>query len=281
MQTTAMRTAPLSSKARIGGLKQLSSPRMAAVCRVNRRVVAFKEDDKNFAEKARQNVTNKLPDFDGVDVQNPLGQEQQNYKPYKAVADESIDGPARLFPAFTRRREHTVGRLAMLGCAFAWAGEVMTGTGPMQQYANILSVPYGVAFWSTIFLATAQLFFGLSTESPTQSRANKQDIDRRDRGFTGVQLIEPDTPKKANSVLQQLLRTELALGRSAMLIFLGVMLVENALNGQAPLAHFGLITPGVPLTQAPGWLQLSIATFVAGGLGAFSFFGQNKDPEVY
>ncbi len=39
----------------------------------------------------------------------------------------------------------------------------MTGTGPMQQYANILSVPYGVAFWSTIFLATAQLFFGLST----------------------------------------------------------------------------------------------------------------------
>ena len=41
--------------------------------------------------------------------------------------------------------------------------QVMTGTGPMQQYANILSVPYGVAFWSTIFLATAQLFFGLST----------------------------------------------------------------------------------------------------------------------
>mgnify|MGYP007114744395 CR=1 FL=1 len=45
-----MRTAPLSSKARIGGLKQLSSPRMAAVCRVNRRVVAFKEDEKNYAE---------------------------------------------------------------------------------------------------------------------------------------------------------------------------------------------------------------------------------------
>ena len=41
--------------------------------------------------------------------------------------------------------------------------QVMTGTGPMQQYANILSVPYGVAFWSTIFLATAHLFFGLST----------------------------------------------------------------------------------------------------------------------
>ena len=43
---------------------------------------------------------------------------------YKAVEDEEFDGPLRVFPAFTRRREHTVGRLAMLGCAAAWAGEV-------------------------------------------------------------------------------------------------------------------------------------------------------------
>ena len=57
----------------------------------------------------------------------------------------------------------------------------------------------------------------LLAESPTQSPANKQDIEKRDRGFTGVQLMEPDASKKANSVLQQLLRAELALGRSAML----------------------------------------------------------------
>ena len=41
--------------------------------------------------------------------------------------------------------------------------QVLTGTGPMQQYANALSVPYGVTFWATIFLATAHLISGLST----------------------------------------------------------------------------------------------------------------------
>jgi len=45
-------------------------------------------------------------------------------KVYKSVEDTEFDGPLRVLPAFTRRREHTVGRLAMLGCAAAWAGEV-------------------------------------------------------------------------------------------------------------------------------------------------------------
>jgi len=32
-------------------------------------------------------------------------------------------------------------------------------------------------------------------------------------------------------------------------VFLGVMLVENVLGGESPLAHFGLIQAGVPLTM--------------------------------
>ena len=62
----------------------------------------------------------------------------------------------------------------------------------------------------------------LYAESPTQSSANKRDIDRRVKGITGNQYIEPDAVEKADSIWQQLLRTELALGRSAMLSELGI-----------------------------------------------------------
>ncbi|GAB4813091.1 hypothetical protein N2152v2_000137 [Parachlorella kessleri] len=158
---------------------------------------------------------------------------------------------------------------------------VLTGTGPMQQYANALSVPYGVTFWATIFLATAHLISGLSTESTTQSPANKRDVERRTVGWTGNQYIEPDSHQKSNSIWQSLLRTEMALGRSAMLIFLGIVLLENVFNGESPLAHFKLIETGVPLTMAPAWLKLNIALFTAGGFGVFSLFDQNKDPVAY
>jgi len=33
--------------------------------------------------------------------------------------------------------------------------------------------------------------------------------------------------------------------------------------------------------QAPAWLKLNIALFTAGGIGVFSLFDQNKDPEAY
>ena len=39
--------------------------------------------------------------------------------PYKVE-----DPVRRLYPAFTRRREHFIGRTAMLGVAACWAGEV-------------------------------------------------------------------------------------------------------------------------------------------------------------
>ena len=35
------------------------------------------------------------------------------------------------------------------------------------------------------------------------------------------------------------------------------------------------------LLQAPLWLKGGIALFAAGGVGAFSLFDQNKDPEAY
>ena len=52
-------------------------------------------------------------------------------------------------------------------------------------------------------------------------------------------------------------------------------------NGEAPLAHLGLITPGVPLTQAPLWLLAGIGLFGAGALGVFSAGGTRKDDDTY
>ncbi len=66
--------------------------------------------------------------------------------------------------------ERRLGRLDQAICggmpptgAFSALAQVLTGAGPMQQYANALSVPYGVTFWATIFLAAAHLISGLST----------------------------------------------------------------------------------------------------------------------
>ncbi|GAB4813090.1 hypothetical protein N2152v2_000136 [Parachlorella kessleri] len=253
-----------------------SSSRALPVCRFTKGPVAFRDDDSltDQAKSVKQDVLNKL------DV--PSGAQQSGSEHiYKAFLDDRYEGAPRIFPAFTRRREHLVGRLAMLGCAAAWAGEVLTGQGPMQQYASALAVPQDATFWATIIFAAIHLVSGLSAQPPTQSPANKRDIELRSKGLTGNETIEPDVNRKADNIWQKLLRTELALGRSAMLIFLGVMLVENVLGGESPLAHFGLIQAGVPLSMAPAWLKFNIALLTAGGLGAFSLFDQSKDREAY
>lgn len=273
---TAMTAAPLSSKACISRSLIKGRPsRAVPVCRFSKGPVAFKED--NPLEKAKTAVNEKIAEMDSP---APKTSEGDNQSIYKAIADDEYEPGLRTFPAFTRRREHTVGRLAMLGCAAAWAGEVLTGQGPMQQYANFLHVPsFEWTFWATVILAGVHLVSGLSTESTTQSAGNKADIEKRNKGITGNSTIEPDSSSKGD-FWQTLLRTELALGRSAMLIFLGIMVVEKTLGGVSPLAHFGLIDVG-PLSAAPLWLKGGIALFAAGGVGAFSLFDQNKDPEAY
>lgn len=39
--------------------------------------------------------------------------------------------------------------------------------------------------------------------------------------------------------------------------------------------------PRLPALQAPSWLKFFLGLFVVGGLGVFSGFGSNKDPETY
>ena len=134
-------------------------------------------------------------------------------KPFKA-SDVS------LAPSFTRRRERAVGRVAMLGVAAAWAGEVLTGLGPISQLAGELGVSTQLAYGVTILLATWQLFLGVNQFNPTWSDENQKDVNRRSKGLTGITAIEPDADTRIKPTQEPgkfLLRNELLLGRSAML----------------------------------------------------------------
>ena len=53
--------------------------------------------------------------------------------------------------------------------------------------------------------------------SGTFAEANQRDIGRRTRGLTGVSAIEPDATDRVDGVGKLLLRSELVLGRAAML----------------------------------------------------------------
>jgi hypothetical protein len=237
-------------------------------------------------------------------------------KPYKTP-----DGSkAQASPAFTRRREHAVGRVAMvsnhsdiaspfylccllrvityqsvplrtiisifvqLGVAAAWAGEVLTGLGPISQLASELGVTVPTAYGVTALLVALQLVLGVNQFSATWSDANQQDVNRRTKGLTGITAIEPDTSERIKPTQEPgkfLLRNEIVLGRLAMLIFAGAAIAEFTFGGESPLAHVGLIPTGVPLMMAPWWLKTGIVLFTAGGLGAFSGFSLNKDPDTY
>ena len=140
---------------------------------------------------------------------------KQSKPPYKIPTSE-----ASLVPAFTRRRERTVGRIAMLGVAAAWAGEVLTGMGPISQLSSEVGVPMSIAYGATFSLAVWQLILGLNQFNPTWSRANQADVNRRTKGITGVTPIEPDVTEKISPIQEPgkfFLRGELVLGRSAML----------------------------------------------------------------
>lgn len=123
-------------------------------------------------------------------------------------------------PAFTRRRERIVGRLAMLGVAFAWAGEQLTGLGPLTQISNETGVPMQYVYGATVFLAATQLILGVNQFSPTYDEANQRDVNKRKKGITGITAIEPDVEGRIKITEQPgkfFLRNELVLGRSAML----------------------------------------------------------------
>lgn len=251
MQTTIRLSAlgaPLSSKAAISSTssRRFAAPSLPSKSRSTLRISAFREDD--------------------------------NRQVYKVpTAEQKV-------PAFTRRRERTVGRIAMLGVAAMWAGEQLTGAGPITQLGYETGVSPMFAYGITALLAASQLVLGVNQFNPTWSEENQKDVNKRTKGLTGITAIEPDVEGRIKPTQEPgkfFLRNELVLGRSAMLIFAGAAVLEKVFGGQSPLAHFGLISPGAPLSMAPLWLKLGITVFSLGGFGLFSAFNTNKDSDTY
>eukprot|EP00887_Chlorella_sp_A99_P001410 scaffold8.g1410.t1 len=93
--------------------------------------------------------------------------------------------------------------------------------------------------------------------------------------LTGVGPITQDSRKT-------MVRNEVWVGRIAMVGFLGAVLLEYKWGGVAPLAHLGLIQPGVSLTDAPWWAILVVSAFLLTGLGVFGAFTDPKrDQDAY
>ena len=87
-----------------------------------------------------------------------------------------------------------VGRVAMIGVAAAWAGEVLTGMGPISQLSAELGVSHTVAYAMIGALAAWQLVAGIA-------RANTP----------AVYMARPATEEPPP------FRNELLLGRAAMI----------------------------------------------------------------
>jgi hypothetical protein len=207
-----------------------------------------------------------------------VGDEDKQKEVYKVPSYEAS------VPAFTRRRERFVGRVAMLGVAAMWVGEQLTGAGPITQLGYETGVNPMVAYGITALLAVSQLVLGVNQFNPTWSAENQNDVKKRTQGLTGITAIEPDVESRIKPTEEPgkfFLRSELTLGRAAMLIFAGAMVLEMMYGGQSPLAHFGWITPGYPIGMAPLWLKIGITVFTLGGFGLFSAFNTNKDPDTY
>ena len=71
------------------------------------------------------------------------------------------------------------------------------------------------------------------------------------------------------------------LGRLAMLVFATAVVAERVNGGESPLAHWGLIAPGVLLSQAPLWLKAADVLLLADGLGFLSRLGTRQDNDTY
>ncbi|KAK9838122.1 hypothetical protein WJX81_002596 [Elliptochloris bilobata] len=167
-------------------------------------------------------------------------------------------------PAFTRRREVFVGRLAMFGFASALIGEIATGRGALGQ----LELETGLPPWGVDLLVLGIVAYSaigaLNPKSPTFSEANQRDVRKRPAGPNNKpnKIDAVSNPKgffgitrfgfsKANEVF---------VGRTAQLGFLASLIGEKV-TGFGPLKQFGLET-GIPLGQASIGLVIFISFFL-------------------
>lgn len=177
---------------------------------------------------------------------------------------------ARDIPAFTRRREHIVGRIASLGMAADIIGEIITGKGPINQLSLETGFQPQILFAVLVALVGVNFFGGLSPYSETFTPRNQQDVDRRapDGGFN----LNPQ---------KFLAEAEVNVGRAGMVGIFSAVILEFLGGGAAPLTRLGVLPPGGGTLASAGFgLTALVALFALNGFGVFSFLGDSTD-EVY
>ncbi|KAL4442747.1 hypothetical protein ABPG77_006741 [Micractinium sp. CCAP 211/92] len=207
----------------------------------------------------------------GVHVAASMRQPEGEDRDVPSTGREPGYSSSPLTPAFTRRREYYVGRIAALGFGLSLAGELLTGIGPISQLHYETGLSHNVLYIAMLGMAAFSLIGAVRPGSPTFDKRNLRDATQR--GPLANPLKEPR---------KFLMQNEVYVGRIAMGGFAGACLLEYLWGGEAPLAHLGLIQPGTSLVEAPWWTILAVTLFVTTGLGLWSAAGAaGRDTESH
>lgn len=182
-----------------------------------------------------------------------------------------------LQPAFTRRREALVGRLAMVGFASALIGEIITGRGPLGQLQLELGLPsVGVDLLVAGIIAYS-FIGGLRPGSPTFSEENQRDVRKRGKGPTQDPKINAVSDPKGFFGITRFgfsKKNEIFVGRTAQLGFLAAVIGEKV-TGKGILEQVGIET-GIPIGQA----SVGLLTFIGFFLVSALFEGNYGDEAI-
>lgn len=227
-----------------------------------------------------------------LQIVNFRGDGKQLKKDYDSVTkgkgyDKNAFEVNPVAPAFTRRREVFIGRLAMSGFLAAVIGEIITGKGILGQLYLETNLP-PVAINALIAGVGLYSVAGLLNPA-TWSKENQEDVAKRPKGavqdpkninaaatpgkFLGIPGFEPGFTK----------RNELLVGRLAMLGFFAALVGEK-ITHKGALGQIGLL-PGIPTNIDPFYASVALAVWVVfWGFSAVGYnnFGQTEgDEDIY
>lgn len=185
---------------------------------------------------------------------------------------EDIKAEPTIALGFTKSNELFVGRVAMLGVAFAIVGELLTGLGPLGQL--------GYEFHETVYDVEIEIlavitFNLIAALLPAKGKfvADAAELEERPKGPLQDPRISILEPKKFLGItgFGFTKDNELFVGRVAQLGF-AAGLVGEALTGKGILAQFNIET-GLPLSETePLLLAFILFTLLAAinpGTGKF------------
>lgn len=192
----------------------------------------------------------------------------------KVKTDPNATEVDLLQPAFTRRREVFVGRLAMVGFVSAVFGELLTGRGVLGQVGLYTGLSRPAVQAVVVGIVSFNYLAAVNPRSPTWSFENQKDVRKRPAG--PVQNPKKDVASDPQGFLGIsrsfgfTKRNEVFVGRVAMIGFASAILGEIQTGGKGPLGQLALPIQTPLNSQVAGfglavWIGFSL--FAAIGLG--------------